>query len=266
MKHAIIGGGNLGLDICEHAGDLPGTEVKLFTAHNGCHYSADRNNKLIEALQLYKPDHIWVTVGAGSVEGAKKDLVPYIDLHIRLPAELLQKMPEETTLHFFSSNYVFESHQSLYAKTKATMEDLIISIRRPNTYVYRVESLYGTHRPEKTFPGKFLARNPKPGKIELPKNLVTPTPTAWIAKMLVNSGRLQYSFHNIAPTGAVSVAEWARLVVDNPKYEIIASFRDFERPSDSKINCTLPEHNVSSLADVSWLELWNQYYKKEDYL
>lgn len=262
MKHAILGGGNLGLDICEYTNKNIDNDVKLFTVNNGWHYSADRGNSLVRGIQIAKPDHVWVAVGAGSVEGAKKDFMPYLDLHVRLPAELLQKIPEETALHFFSTNYAAERHQSLYAESKAMMEDIIRKMNRPNTYVYRVESLYGTHRPEKTFPGRFLTRNPKPSKIDLPDNFITPTPTAWLARAVVDSiGTLTTPYHNVAPTGAVSVAEWARYVVSNPEYKINAAYRDKERPSNSKLNCTLP-----SVEKRTWLSLWQEHYKKEDYL
>jgi len=265
MKHAVIGGGNLGLDIMKYGLAHNLGEFELFTSSNGWHY--DRHNRLIRAIQDYEPDHIWVTVGAGSVEGAKKDLTSYIDLHLRLPADLLQNMPAKTTLHFFSTNYVFKKHLSLYAQTKAAMEDLVHTANRPNTFVYRVESLYGTHCPEKTFPGKFLARNPKPCTVTLPANLVAPTPTAWLAEVLLLPKSDPHPFHNVAPYGGVPVSEWAKAVVDDSRYEILKGDLDPERPEGISFNegpplaCTL----LPLLEQKTWLHLWLEYYKKEDY-
>ena len=215
---------------------------------------------MIDGLPLHildweQYDHVWVTVGAGSVPGAKEDIKTFIDLHVSLPCELMQSFPANTHLHLFSSNYAMWPKMSLYAQTKATMEDFFQIYKRPKTTVYRVQSLYGTHKPETTFPGKLLKYNPKPCKLKLPINPISPTPTAWLAKTLVSRvwGDRVYSVH---PSSSVYTFELAQLVLGD-EYVVRQGYEDCERPFMVQDPC---------IETPTWRELWDQYYKKEHYV
>ena len=253
MRHAILGNGNLGNSLAikllknEHT-------VKVFSTSNGLKYP----NSLVP-LYDFIPDHVWVTIGAGSVEQAIANYLPFIDLHIRLPIELAQTLNSHITLHTFSTDYVIDNPvKSLYALSKLTMEQTLTLINRPKTYIYRVGSLYGTYKPHKSFPYKLKkAWIEKAGDIKLPLNKVTPTPTDWLADILIENlekheatNNPLHRIYNVAPLGCCSIKEWGELIL-NKKVEP----KDFDtsRPENSNIGCNLPIHT-----DLSWLDLWKE--------
>lgn len=261
MKHAIIGGGNLGLDIKEFGDTNNLGQFKIFSNSTGYVYP---NGGLLLGLDHYQPDHIWVTIGAGSVEGAKKDIKKYISLHLTLPMELIQHFDDKVHIHLFSSDYVSHPYQSLYAMSKHSMELFVLTARRDNTHVYRVSNLYGTHKPETTFPGKLLRYNPDPRKITLPTNLMMPTPTAWLAKVLLhscNSIDSESRIYDLVPGEGKSVHKWAAKIFDDRRYYTVAGGLDPERPK-APIGTGLP---LPGIARETCQDLWDEYFKREDY-
>ena len=253
MKHVVIGNGNLGSAIATELLER-GQEVKIFSTSNGWRYPAS-----LQPIYDQIPNHVWLTVGAGSVEQAKTNYLPFIDLHIKLPVELAQNLNSRSSLHIFSTDYVIDHRgKSLYALSKKTMEEAIILINRQNTYIYRIGSLYGTHKPSKCFPYK-LKKNSLKNEPTLPKNLITPTPTDWLAELLINNLEVlptQTSIFHAAPQGNVSVKVWGEMIL---KKEIMPIDYDIDpsRPTHSCLGCDLPVKELSS-----WLVLWQE---REDY-
>jgi hypothetical protein len=253
QKHVVVGGGNLGCDITKYGMSNNLGDFKLLTTSNDFKYPTS-----IEPILDEFPDHVWVAVGAGSVEGAKKNFAPYADLHIRLVMELAQKLPKSTWLHTFSTNYV--NHQSLYALSKKAMEDLLQVLDRLKTRTYQVQSLYGWHKPLKTFPFKIIKNYPHPGKITLPANMVTPTPTPWLAKVLLENLEIitenpKYQKHCLTPVGSVTTYAWAQLVLGD-NYEVLPGEIDPERPKGG--------HGRFTLFPVeTWQTLWDQYWNQQ---
>ena len=260
MKHVVLGGGNLGLDLMKRGMQNDDDEFKLFTASQGFKYPTSLDPILDEL-----PDHVWVAIGAGSVEGAVKDFTPYADLHIRLVMELAQKLPPHVWLHTFSTNYVLESAMlSLYAFSKHTMEKLLTIMDRPKTRAYRVQSLYGWERLSKCFPVKVLMQNQsKKGKIPFPTNPVTPTPTAWLAEQLIQPsdwGNDNSGFHirTVVPGGSVPTHEWAQLILGDG-YKVVADGLDPYRPCLENCNCA----GYEEVNTDHWRDLWDKHWVKQ---
>jgi len=260
MRHVVIGNGNLGNAL---ASDLlkQNHNVKVLSTSNGWKYPTN-----LQALYDFTPDHVWVTVGAGSVEQAKQNYLPFIDLHIRLPLELAQNLNKSVYLHTFSTDYALDAPiKSLYALSKVTMEEALKLTARPNTYIYRVGSLYGTHKPHKCFPYKIKKNSLKNEEVYLPVNCVTPTPTDWLAKILIEN--LEYlpendsDLYNVAPQDNCTIWEWGKLIL---KMDIKTWEKpDLDRPLNSNIRCNLPGLKLNpelfkTVCSKSWLTLWHE--------
>jgi hypothetical protein len=249
MKHVIIGNGNLGNCVATELLKR-GHDIKVFSVSNGWRYPAS-----LQPIYDEIPDHVWVTVGAGSVEQAKANFIPFIDLHIKLPLELAQNLHSSTTLHTFSTDYVEddEKTKSLYALSKDTMEQALFLAQRPKTFIYRIGSLYGTHKPQKCFPYK-LKKNSLKNEIVLPTNQIIPTPTDWLAATLLNNLDItpyqSTKLYNVAPSGCATVADWGTLILGKA---VISSGLDNSRPSCSGLVCDLPIKDSST-----WLDLWKE--------
>jgi dTDP-4-dehydrorhamnose reductase len=260
MRHIVLGAGNLGKDLTEHLSALnygPDAAIPWCYPTDG-----------IMPVLVNKPEVIWCCVGAGSVEGAKNNMPLYIDLHVRLAAELLQFTPPGVHLIFFSSDYAANelspsdpeqstlAPKSLYACSKLWLEHLVKTTDRSRAVVIRIGSLYGNHRPDKTFPGKLRKNCSNLSSIDLPINRVTPTPTWWLAEILASNWRALFSrnrvpVHHLAPTGNVTTLGWARLFMDE-KFSIKPSGFDAERPAMSLLGCSIP-----GIARPAWSTLWH---------
>jgi len=239
-RHAILGNGNLGAALVKEclARDLG---FKVFSTTTGWKYPAD-----LQRIHDYRPDHVWVTVGAGSVEQASADYRPFLDLHVRLPMELAQTLNSSVNLHLFSTDYCEVGAQSLYALSKKYMEDSILMLERPHTFIYRVGSLYGTAKPQKCFPYK-LKKNSVTGKaIALPTNCVCPTPTDWLARRLMALETPELLPTSIRPSDCVTVKEWGELILG---CEVTEAPMDTSRP-------TICTHGITN--EPSWRYLWGE--------
>lgn len=273
MKHLILGAGNLGHDLLDtlrrghqeawlFAPDLDGS--------TGMFQGFFSYPNSIDCLPTDEDDDsvIWCCVGAGSVDGAKEDFNRYIDLHVGLPSLLIQNAPPKTHLIFFSTDYVASemlssdpdratiAPKSLYAYSKLWMEQLIIASARPRTVAIRVGTLYGNHRPERTFPGKLKATAHDLTPLEIPINRVTPTPTWWLAEILAERWQDLFAqdrlpIHHLAPTGNVSTMSWARMFMPD-KFKIKPAGTDPERPGVSYLGCTIPGYCAPT-----WDYFWN---------
>jgi len=244
MEHVVIGNGNLGQDLKNEI--IVNDNVLLLSASTGWRYPTS-----IQPILDFNPNHVWVPLGAGSVDQAKKDYTPFSDLHVRLPAELAQKLDPKVYLHLFSSDYVTTPNSSLYALSKFHMEQTIRLMNRPRTYIYRVGNLYGEHKPETCFPYKLKQNYLKNKDIKLPLNRVCPTPTDWLAKILYSRSqtRLKDEFQilPVCPTGSTTVNAWGGYILG---IDIHGGFFDENRPVDFGLE--LPEY----LPCPSWLDLW----------
>lgn len=246
MKHLILGGGNLGLDL-KSVLDNAGEGVHLLTRSGGFTYP---EQKLDMDLNY---DVIWHAVGAGSVAQAKENYQPFEDLHVKLVREIAEKKHDHTKFIWFSTDYLCNENnpsfnhltiskpQSLYAESKLLAEQELLERRFPNTYAVRVGSLYGRHKP--SFPDR-LRHNLSTKQVTtttLPRNLISPTPTHWIAKMvwshfdkLTNS---RYPVQHCGPMGSMMVSDWGELVLGGG-YTVRMGDFDPERPAVSYLDCS----------------------------
>lgn len=260
MKLLVIGKGNIGMDL---AALSPGS--RIFTRSDGFEWPEH-----MHWIEGFKPTHIFITAGAGSVNEGKANFPAMIQTHLSLPLDLARLMPKETKLCFFSTDYVADPWQpdkpyeqinepkSLYAMSKLWMEQALLHMDRPNTAIVRVTSVYGHHFPERGLPGKLRFRNPDPCRIDLPQNWITPTPSWWIAKILLNNMDQLFTkktvIHHCAPKGGVTVAVFGSKVL-GPNYTVMSKGFDNERPSQSRLGCTLTD-------PPSWEDLWNSHEAK----
>jgi dTDP-4-dehydrorhamnose reductase len=240
MRHAILGNGNLGNALAKEI-IKKGEEFKIFSTTTSWKYPSSD----LTPIHDFIPDHVWVTVGAGSVEQALSDYRPFADLHIRLPLELAQTLNSHVTLHLFSTDYCEVDPQSLYALSKKHMEDLIVMLGREKTFIYRVGSLYGTFKPQKCFPYK-LKRNFVAGKVtKLPTNFICPTPVDWLAEELLSGAwDEELCTVRVKPNGMTTVLEWGEMILER---KLEAATADLTRPV-SVVDVEMPT--------PSWLELW----------
>lgn len=264
MTHVILGKGNLGLDL-KIALEQSGFNSVIFTGSDGFIWP-DHHLKILEL----QPVCVWLAAGFGSVDACAKDMMGALATHVAMPMDLAQRLHKETKLVVFSSDYVAdESHpsapekqtprpKSFYACTKLWMEQGLMMSRRPNTCIVRVGSLYGSHFPAKTFPGRIRANYPTQGaEVKLPMNWVVPTPTAWLAKQLIHN--YPRMFHNnavtikhLAPSGGCTIADWGRLSLIG-KFTIKADGFDVQRPGFSRLL------NTFDLETPDWKQLWGTY-------
>lgn len=271
MKHVILGKGNLGTDIYQEL-KKQNQDVTVMTASSG--FSWPSGLKDIMGLQ---PDYIWVTAGAGSVEAVKQEFARAMDTHVNMPVELVLKMPPSVKICLFSTDYVasYDEPQnpykqnnelkSLYALTKKTMEDAIKLIKRPNTCVVRIGSLYGSHYPQKTFPGKLKTRYPVACDVSLPSNYICPTPTQWIAEVLLRNLDKMFlsthpSFHHCGPSNGCMVINWGQKILGKD-YKISNKGFDETRPSATQLGCTLEK---APTWDELWTSAWWGQNTRED--
>jgi len=274
MKHVILGAGNLGKDL-EHELSANGNGAILLSRSEGLNF---KDLITFDTVRDLAPDCVWIAVGGGSVEEAKPTASTHETakyLNQTLPITLNYDLPATTRIIFFSTDYCADekspsnpesytsSPKSEYAKQKLEMEIKILTSNIPNRAIIRVGSLYGFHKPWRTFPGKIISNKKRP--ISLPQNLVTPTPTRWLAFTLANSLDVLFSeegskIHHCAPEGNVSVANWGRTIL-TPDEIILRDEKnkfDKERPEVSKLGCSFVEVD-------DWLDIWNIYFKKDDF-
>lgn len=286
MKHIILGGGNLGKDLLIEMNSLGVADPELWTNSRGkdVRMIAD----VVAEINHKMPECVWYCVGAGSVNEAKHESKHYsnsVILHRRVPLALAKYLDPKIKLVLFSTDYVADEtrptypfaqtpkFRSNYAALKGQMENEIQQMQRPFTTVVRVGSLYGVHKPEQTFPGKILKNfNGKEG-IQLkglPQNLVVPTPTRWLAnvllrnfdKLCLDSGATR---EHVAPEGATTVIDWGKFVLAGMpdvrfnRRDENTFYYDEERPLVSGLGNTLE-------TSAHWHELWQVYFRKEWFL
>lgn len=263
MRHAILGNGNLGNSLAKEFVKR-NHEFHIFSASTDWKYPSEGLIKIHD----YLPDHVWTTVGAGSVEQANTNFVPFSDLHIRLPMELAQSLNAGITLHLFSTDYCAVPAQSLYALSKQCMEEAVQMTGRAKTYIYRVGSLYGTNRPQKCFPYKIKKASLNK-KIKLPLNCVSPTPVDWLAKTLVDAIDTD-TFKPLSPTlvcpkDCVTVKGWGELILGE-ELEMKEFPNGLNSCSLRPLGCVHHNANEISISNLSqkevqpptWLELWKE--------
>lgn len=254
-RHVVLGRGNLGTDL-DLALRKAGHEV--FTPSVGSY----RYPGQLPVGHLMDADFVWCAIGAGSVEAAKEDFRPFLDLHVRLPMELAQHLPEKARLILFSTDYCSEPgfmDRSLYSLSKRMMEHSMILSKRENVRVYRIGSLYGSHRPDRTLPGKLARRLEIDHRvIELPVNRCRPTSTQWLAEKLVahQEEHMGHLITTAAPMGVTTVLDWAKEMFPDRANQFQSRGIDESRPvileSGSLFGRVTPDGE-------DWRSVWRRY-------
>lgn len=279
MRHLILGSGNLGADLFIKLSQQPKSIPILMSKSNGLDVTTFKH--LMRYIAENSFDCIWYCVGGGSVQEAKDNYNLAHYLNCTLPIYLADSLPDNIKLVFFSSDYVasetepnnpkrfVEKPLSLYAQSKLEMEKYIRATARPNTSIVRVTSLYGHHKPHKTFPGKILKNFAFiEKKISLPQNLVTPTSTYWLSSILLKHFDQLFSdtsvvTHHVAPAGNVSVSDWGKFVLHEIRDRfcfVDEEFYDLERPKFSNLGCSLSTYNHH------WFESFKHLYSPDQYI
>lgn len=232
MKHLVLGNGNLGIDLA---------------------LSLDRHGYAVDFPQdkhhpaSFKNDHhdvVWCAAGAGGPGGSAQ---AHFETHLMLPVALAEFAPK---LILFSTAYLNRDPEGVfsdYSMSKSFMERAMA--QRENVRCLRVGSLYGVHRPLRTFPGKILELESKGLLRKSAQNVVTPTPTEWLADELVET-KVWESFDsvksgsNIAPMGCCPISEWIEMICPGKS---LPSFRDDSYPLASSASVVTGPH---------WRLLW----------
>lgn len=262
--HVIIGRGNLGCDLYQEL-KRKGHKAKLLTAGGGFEWPESR-----PYLESFNPTHVWITAGFGSVGECKIDFSGALRTHVGMPTEMLEWLDPSVHIAAFSTDYAanedypdepgcsVEKPLSLYAMSKRMMEQAFEFKNRPLSTVIRVGSLYGSEFAYKTFPGKVRLNHPEPGLVRLPVNVVTPTPTKWLAEVLTN--RMDEIFsagattrHHLAPHGGVSLLCWGEMILGSG-YQFESKGLDENRPARSRLGFSLPGN-----FQFDWEDLWAKY-------
>lgn len=280
MKHLILGAGNLGLDLEKEI--TKKEKALVLSKSTGINFTNYLD--LLNKIKELNPEVLWVSVGGGSVPDCKIGHPNHphsVYLNTILPVSLNRDLPEKIKIVFFSTDYVANEIEvdnpkrickkplSEYAKQKMDMENQIMVENKPNRAIVRVASLYGIHKPQKTFPGKMLLNFAlKNDKINLPINRVCPTATRWLAFCLFQNLKNLFSRetnrHHCAAQGHVSVKDWGKIILkgyrcDADFVQSYPSFVDDERPPLSDLGC-------SFATSPHWADLWSIYFKPELYL
>jgi hypothetical protein len=253
--HLIVGAGNLGLDL-EKKFKGKNQDCFLVSRSGGFKYPFDE--KQYAFFQSLKPSYVWVTVGAGSVEQAKENFRPFLDLHIALVVDLLKNLPK-ASITAFSSDYALEGN-SLYALSKKWLEDVANFYSDASRLrVVRVGSLYGVHKPQNCFPGKLFLALERGKSFKFPSNAVVPTPTEWVADVLTDKFEHKHVpvVLDLAPSirPTCTVYDWGKLVLTGEDVEIEQGPEDLERPD---VSCLGNDFQLWGCRP-NWLELWNKY-------
>lgn len=258
--HVIIGKGNLGIDL-KLALTKAGHRAVIFTKSSGFEWPESE-----PAIRELKPSHIWITAGFGSVGECSADFAGALATHVALPMDIARVFT--CPVGVFSTDYVadpeyldqpgcyIEKPRSFYAHSKLMMERGLERMDRPYITVFRVGSLYGSYFPQKTFPGRLKINHPLPTQLNLPDNIVVPTPTSWVAERIVSNLHSifipEFKVHHVAPKGGCSTRDWGKLIL-GPDYQVYSSGLDPLRPARSSLGCTIDK----TYAD--WKTLWEQH-------
>lgn len=281
MKHVILGSGNLGRDLFMEAQTIKGVIPRIYSLSKG--FDVTDLKTVLRTMDDEDPDVIWYCVGGGMVAESKTSSPSYdkaVQLNLNIPTVLADKLPPHVSLVLFSSDYAADetrprAHYGCtlrprceYAEHKLAMEQIIMRSQRPLTSIVRVGSLYGLHKPHATFPGKILSKFGFNSKtVKLPSNIVTPTPTRWLASMLMRNfdqlcSPVGTTIEHVAPSGGVTIKDWAKFVLrglrDDSAFDWGHDHFDESRPLISDLGCTLGNERP-----IHWFELWNNYFNPE---
>jgi len=248
MKHVVLGNGNLAQSLIQELRNR-GENYTKFSRSDILEYRGYKHKfnyphdtPSAKLFGIKDPNNciVWNAIGAGSIPEADENFQPSMIAHLGLAADLDQTLPKGTTIINFSTDYAAEPSLSRYAFSKTIMEHYINNFAGPKVFCIRVANLYGTHRPENTLPYKLLKNSDKIKS--LPGNLITPTPTEWLAKKLLTIDwekheemcinlPTMYGVNRTYPLGpkkSMSVKDFGEMVL-NKKLDLGEA--DYKRPS-----------------------------------
>lgn len=264
MRHLILGAGNLGQDLYRELSSERGVQVEIWGTDK--FFFNGSSLYPVEKLKASSADVIWCTIGAGGPSSDPKKAAEQQLSHVALPTQICRTFEDTNKkLVFFSTHYLNDDANGLrshYAWTKREMERSLE--RYQNAYCFRVGSLYGKWRPLHTLPGKIAYRYIHGLEVKRAINVITPTPTAWLAEVLIASRFWRKPRTTmpitVGPGGYCSVDQW-----------ISEIFLELGELLDLKKNPPVlgptfmdPDYPILSDARVSfntvwWDDLWHSY-------
>ncbi len=225
-------------------------------------------------------DVLWYCLGGTTVRWRDQEAIDRSSrINVAVPLVIASAAPPDRRLVFFSTDGCADEsapHRperrnpapvGVFAQIKLAAEERLLATGRPLTSIVRVGPLYGTQKPADTFPGRVLEAFGfnRDCSIALPANLVTPTPSFWVAAVVLDhlardlSGRLSpIEILHCSPRGNVSIRDWAILTLQGLReYQAFApsSFFDPERPAFSALGCSVA-------AVPHWYALWRVYFRQ----
>jgi dTDP-4-dehydrorhamnose reductase len=274
MRTAVIGAnGQLGTDLCEVL-----SKDHEVTALNHADIEITDIDSVLKSLSAARPDVVLNTAAYHIVPEAEK--FPDKAFHINGTAVLnLSKICQELGIRLvhYSTDYVFDGEKrapyteedrpnplNVYATTKLTGEYFAQNYC-DRAYVVRVSGIYGKV-PCRAKGGNFITTMLKLAK-EKPEvrvvndEILTPTPTAWIAK---NTAELiktdAFGLYHMSCEGEVSWYEFARVIWDTmglktPLYA--ASVKDFPVVVKRPFYSVLENKNMNKLG-INMMPGWKE--------
>lgn len=276
-RHAIIGGGNLGLDLHREISHKAGGLAAVYSKGlNG--FDARDLGEMRRVLAGGHFSNVWYCVGRSSTDST-------VDDELKIVNTLLDAVDDETRVTVFSCDSAahelamsdpsrqVETPRSDVARIKVAVEQSIQDRDRAHTTIVRVSALYGTSYRLRCFPGRLLADfgSASDPRVALPCNLVTPTSTLWLAGLLVD--RLD-EIHSqwgaktihVAPRGNVTVRDWGIMILDGLRshqdIDRQGSNFDSSRPVVTNLGCSLPGGRRAP----HWHDVWRRYFHRPLYL
>jgi dTDP-4-dehydrorhamnose reductase len=244
MKHLVLGSGNLGTDLFETI--VKAGHEAVIWKHGD---KFDWPNTPPRGLDAFT--HIWCAVGYGSVNEAAAKFRHAVDVHVNLPDYIVRHAPQ-ARLIFFSTDYIESPASSLYALTKYFMEHrLAFEMNwggRRNINIIRLGSLYGKHRQVKNL--AYRLQQNLDEILKLPSNMIRPTPTKWVAEVLVDKINDIPPLFHLCPSDDVSVADFGKFCTGK---EVEVGMIDIQRPRVIEPKCAY-------LKDApTWKSLYEEY-------
>lgn len=239
--HFVLGKGNLGMAIKEYYTNK-GVPVK-FAGRKDIDIKVTIRYINIMKEGRYKIV-VWNTEGHGSIPECEKEPIKAFDTHVMRNLHLANDLHKDILLINFSTNYATPHsliyNKSVYAASKAGMENITVNHPREKITTFRVANLYSKYFPMKSFQGKILKNADR--ITSLPWNVMIPTDCDWLIKTidenlfcpLDNIDRYHKRVLEMAPKGNVSAKRFGEMLLNKE----LEDFEDKTRPVNPELGST----------------------------
>ncbi|OQY92533.1 MAG: dTDP-4-dehydrorhamnose reductase [Sphingobacteriales bacterium UTBCD1] len=264
MKVAVVGAnGQLGADLVEIFSS--GHDVTGLTHADIEITNIDSVRKVLPSI---KPDILINTAAYNKVPDAEINSAEAFQINAAGPLNLAKICTEENIRFIqYSTDYVFDGRKNspyteknlpnplnVYGNTKLSGEYFSLNYC-DRSFVVRVSGIYGKI-PSRSKGNNFItsilkAAKEKPEVKVVNDEVLTPTPTKWIAKNTLALAQTEaYGLYHMSCDGAVSWYEFAKTIWDELKIKTPlhpSSVNDFPQNVKRPFYSVLENHNLKSL-------------------